>query len=442
MGNRSSRPQRGTQPVHIHSFTPRKLLGKGNFAKVFLVERRSDQALFALKLSKKDKISAENKVHHIVEERNILEYLRHTFVTQLRYSFQDDVCLYMILDFVDGGDLRSHMKSHMWTEAEARVVIAEIACGLTYLHQNQIVHRDIKPENILMSRSGHITISDFNVAIRLAPGVPIRSMAGTEPYMAPEILNRVGYFSAVDWWSLGVLLFELVFAERPFRTKNRRELIKKGVFSFPYHMPAISEICQSAISGFLAFDPAHRIGFGEIGQPLLRGHPYFLGLSWAAVERREQAPIYVPALTPQTLHPQMAVDNDVLDEDLERLLRDTASLSSGSDPSPQQANIVEQFFYYDYMIHANRALEAQEHVVAEITASSRMVRSQTSSNDSEPPDHINSFHGTTNISFCGPVNGLSKLFKGLARRRSKNQSDFFAVDSSCITGQGSTSGVS
>ncbi|KAI8922666.1 hypothetical protein BC831DRAFT_474826 [Entophlyctis helioformis] len=528
-------------PITLSSFTPRKLLGKGNFAKVVLVEHKATGTLYALKYSKKIKARLENKVHHIVEERNLLEEVCHTYISQLRYSFQDDLCLYMVLDYIDGGDLRSHMKNRTWSEKEARIVVCEVASALTYLHNRLIVHRDIKPENVLLDKAGHAYVSDFNVAIRQTPGTPIRSMAGTEPYMAPEILNRIGYFAAVDWWSLGVVLFELVYGERPFRTRNRRELIKRGTFSFPYRLPLISDVCQDAIARFMMMEPSQRMGFGEIGYSLMRAHPFFIDISWFAVDRKEQAPVYIPAsmannaltvpsvvpggggggsssgvhgggTSANLVVPATAAANvppptspggagasdagspavksgaggvpgfemDMFDEDIERMLKDPTNNMS-SEGNDTASDVVEEFLYYDFDLHNGRSVE-------QLAADTRgLARTKISSpvSDCELPDHINSFHGTTNTSYVVPgsrrpsftaasvrqrrasvasthspvtasgsrdlaanstsaggtgrhsdhLSSITKLFKGLgSRRRSKGQSDYFNQGELSTTG--------
>ncbi|KAK5673377.1 hypothetical protein QVD99_000825 [Batrachochytrium dendrobatidis] len=396
MGNYNTRlPQ---QAISAH-FIPLKLLGKGNFAKVYLVKHKQDQTLYALKLSPKAKMRKENKLLHIINERNILEGLHHTCITELCYSFQDNLGLFMILEFADSGDLRSHMKAHLWSENDAMFVISEIACGLTYLHKKKIVHRDIKPENILMDSLGHVFISDFNVAIRQQSGLPIRSVAGTEPYMAPEILNHIGYHAAVDWWSLGVVLFEIIHSERPFRTRNRREFIKKGAFTFPYHIPAISSACKDAISRFLAFEPTQRMGFEKIGLEMLYSHPFFVDIPWKDVGNKKYAPPYRPSMDdPHFMHSPPTVEG--VDEDFERLILNANALPhiAGDMNLEFDQDVISDFFYYNRSIDKGRPLPtlpaSTPSKLEQSNPSKKQLTEEMMGNNG--PDYFNSFHGTTN----------------------------------------------
>ncbi|KAI8912882.1 kinase-like domain-containing protein, partial [Entophlyctis helioformis] len=271
-----------------------KVIGKGGFGKVCIVERKQDRALFALKYTEKEKASKDRALHYILQERNILEDVHHPYICAMRYSFQDSKFLYMVLDLMEGGDLRFHLKNMKRVpENTTLFIVSEISSALEYLHSLNIVHRDIKPDNILLDKSGHAHLSDFNVAVQYIVGKPLKSIAGTEPCkcratMAPEMLNGQGYFGAVDWWSLGVTMFELIYGERPFRSKHRRELIKKGKWRFPPDAKDVSEACMLALTDFLRLDPSRRLGYGYAGSGLdsLRVHPFFGKMDWDGLASR------------------------------------------------------------------------------------------------------------------------------------------------------------
>ena len=199
----------------------------------------------------------------------------------------------MVLDLMRGGDLRMHMKDKVWREAEAQFVFAEVASALHYIHGHNIIHRDIKPENILFDEQGHAHLSDFNIAIKVVDGKPIKSFAGTEPYIAPEILNNQNYTYAVDWWSLGVMLYEVLYGERPFRTKIRKELIKRCKYKFPPVSSNYTEYSKSLISSLLTSDQRRRLGAHE-NYSAFCNHPFFHGINWKDVEMKKCIPMFVP----------------------------------------------------------------------------------------------------------------------------------------------------
>nr|KAJ3421071.1 hypothetical protein HK105_004578 [Polyrhizophydium stewartii] len=304
--------------VTIENFLIQRPIGKGGFGKVCIVERKSDRTLFALKYTEKTKANKDRALHYILQERNILEDIHHPYICSMRYSFQDQRFLYMVLDLMGGGDLRFHLKNmKRIPEAAARIVIAEISSAIAYLHSMHIVHRDIKPDNVLLDKAGHAHLSDFNVAVQYTGGTPLKSVAGTEPYMAPEMLLGQGYFGAVDWWSLGVTMFEIIFGERPFRSKQRRELIKKCKWRFPADQHEVSEDCMMAISEFLRPEP---------------------------LQTKSITPVFVPhAATPN-------FSTDSSNDELVMFLKNPQAWKPAPEEAEFAAEIVPEFLYYDYTV--------------------------------------------------------------------------------------------
>lgn len=235
-------------------------------------------------------LSAPNILRTIVEERKVLSKLRHPFICNLNYAFQDDDFYCLILDFADSGDLRHHLDRYTFTEATVRHWIAELSCALEYLHEHNIVHRDIKPENILVNSRGHVCLADFNIARELTCKRPVvAGVSGTFNYLAPEIHRGFVYTELVDWWALGVVFYESIYKRLPFRVRHRPEIFKliSGPVKYPDLLPPVSKECQDAVSSFLDMFPPQRVHNCEqvFGLEFFRGFdrvalesaPYILG---------------------------------------------------------------------------------------------------------------------------------------------------------------------
>ncbi|TPX58896.1 hypothetical protein PhCBS80983_g02869 [Powellomyces hirtus] len=358
--------------VTLDDFNIQRAIGKGAFGKVSIVQKRKGGQQYALKYINKAQCIAEKAVHHVVQERNLLEEIRHPFICNLRYSFQDQDNLYMALDLMTGGDLRFHLNKPL-KEPACRVILAEIASALEYLHAHTIVHRDIKPDNILLDADGHAYLTDFNIAVKFREERPLKSVAGTEPYMAPELLLGNGYFASVDWWSLGVMAYEIMLGERPFRGKHKRDLIKKADWKFPKSAsdappgsptastvstiaksksqrerhPRITDAAKGLISGLMTVDVTKRLGCGPEGKTALRTHPFLDCINWEKLIAKEITPVFVP--------PRNKANFDAT-HDLEEILLNDNPLGSKSkqkkndafSTSPEMMVIERQFLYYDY----------------------------------------------------------------------------------------------
>jgi serine/threonine protein kinase len=221
-----------SSPISLDSFQVEKQLGKGTFGKVMLVRKKDNGKIFAMKIIKKALIEKYKHVDHTKTERKVLEELSHPFLVKLRYAFQSKTKLYMVMDFINGGELFYHLKkSRVFSVDRARFYAAEILIALEYLHSQGVVYRDLKAENILIDTSGHIKLTDFGLSKKFfAPeNFKTYSFCGTPEYLAPEILLGVGHDKSVDYWSLGVLIFEMLSGELPFFNPNKQELYKSIV---------------------------------------------------------------------------------------------------------------------------------------------------------------------------------------------------------------------
>ncbi|TIA81789.1 hypothetical protein E3P98_01851 [Wallemia ichthyophaga] len=286
-------------PVDLWHFSLLRAVGKGAFGKVRVVQHKHTKKLYALKYINKEKCVKMRAADNIIQERRLLEEIDHPYVVNLRYAFQDDENLFMVIDLELGGDLRFHLERNgAFDERSVKIYIAEIALALDYLHQRRIVHRDVKPDNILLDDAGHAHLTDFNIACFLGKR-PLTGVAGSMAYMAPEVLEKRGYFTTVDWWSLGIVAFELIFNKRPFRAKTNSSLtnaIKTQELIFPEDAKEkVSQEGLSAINGLLERDPDHRLGCSQDGGfEALMAHPWFKTLDWEKLQTKQEMPNFVP----------------------------------------------------------------------------------------------------------------------------------------------------
>lgn len=283
--------------VELNHFMLLRSVGKGAFGKVRVVQHRGRKKIYALKYINKAKCIQMRAVENIIQERRLLEEVENNFICNLRYAFQDDENLFMVLDLMLGGDLRFHLdRMGSFTPQMLRVYVAELSCGLAYLHSRKIVHRDLKPDNILLDSQGHAHLTDFNIAVRFRDDKPLTAVAGSMAYMAPEILMKKGYFSSIDWWSLGVIIYELYLGKRPFKAKSN-EGLQSTILNDPIVFPPkrLDSKLVDLIQQFLIRDISSRLGTKESGGVIrIHNHPFFYGMDWNLVEQKKLTPPFVP----------------------------------------------------------------------------------------------------------------------------------------------------
>jgi len=241
-----------------------KVLGQGSFGKVFLVRKISSKdagTLYAMKVLKKATLKVRDR-QRTKMERDILTDVNHPFIVRLHYAFQTEGKLYLILEFLRGGDLFTRLsKEVMFTEEDVKFYLAELALALDHLHHLGIIYRDLKPENILLDTEGHIKLTDFGLSKEsIFEEKKTYSFCGTVEYMAPEVVNRKGHGTPADWWSYGVLMFEMLTGALPFQGANRKETmtqILKAKLGMP---PFLSPEAQSLLRAVFKRNPANRLG--------------------------------------------------------------------------------------------------------------------------------------------------------------------------------------
>ncbi|XP_067831745.1 ribosomal protein S6 kinase alpha-5-like isoform X1 [Heptranchias perlo] len=294
-----------TEKVGMENFELLKVLGTGAYGKVFLVRKVSGHdtgKLFAMKVLKKASIIQKAKTtEHTKTERQVLEQIRQSpFLVTLHYAFQTDAKLHLILDYVSGGELFTHLyqRDH-FTEAEVRIYIGEIVLALEHLHKLGIIYRDVKLENILLDSDGHVVLTDFGLSKEFVTDEKERtySFCGTIEYMAPEIIrgSRSGHGMSVDWWSLGILMFELLTGASPFTLegeKNSQGEVSRRIMQADPPLPSeITSAGRDLIQKLLIKDPKRRLGSGPKGASEIKHHPFFRGINWDdLVAKRIPAP--------------------------------------------------------------------------------------------------------------------------------------------------------
>ncbi|WWC69159.1 uncharacterized protein I206_103095 [Kwoniella pini CBS 10737] len=349
------------------SFQKIKLLGKGDVGKVYLVKEKKTDKLFAMKVLSKKEMIKRNKIKRALAEQEILATANHPFIVTLFHSFQSQDYLFFVLDYCMGGEFFRALQTRpgkCLSEEHAKFYAAEVTAALEYLHLNGYIYRDLKPENILLHQSGHIMLSDFDLSKQSgeAGGAPAgikhggpngtilvdtrsciadfrtNSFVGTEEYIAPEVIKGHSHSSAVDWWTLGILVYEMIFATTPFKGPNRNatfaNVMKNDVF-YP-ESPPVSSSCKSFIRKLLIKDENKRLGSGS-GASEVKSHKWFGTVNWGLL--RNMTPPIIPAesngidaINFRTLRESKSVDFDRDDVDVIHAKAGNPSVFGNSTP--------------------------------------------------------------------------------------------------------------
>jgi serine/threonine protein kinase len=282
----------------LDQFEQSVTLGTGTFGRVYLVRHRPSGKYYAMKTLKKTEVVRLKQVEHINSEKQILSSIRHPFIVNLYRSFQDEKYLFMLLEYVIGGEMFSHLRrAGRFSNEVTRFYAAEIVLALEYLHSLNIVYRDLKPENLLIDHQGHIKITDFGFSKRVEDRT--WTLCGTPEYLAPEIIQSKGHGKAVDWWALGILIFEMLAGYPPFFDDNPFGIYEKilgGRIQFPSHFDPNA---KDLIRKLLAADRTRRLGNLKGGAVDIKTHKWFKGVDWDQLyQKRVIAPII-----PEVEHP-------------------------------------------------------------------------------------------------------------------------------------------
>lgn len=313
--------------VGPQSFEKLKLLGKGDVGKVYLVREKETKCLYAMKILNKKEMIERKKIKRVLAEQGILATANHPFIVSLYHSFQSEDHLYLCMEYCMGGEFFRALQTRRMkciSENDAKFYAAEVTAALEYLHLMGFIYRDLKPENILLHQSGHIMLSDFDLSKQsinatnpafisssksstslpqldtnaCINGFRTNSFVGTEEYIAPEVIWGKGHTSAVDWWTLGIFIYEMLYGITPFKGSTRNQTfsnILKNEVQFPDYNQ-LSNNCKNLIRKLLIKDESKRLG-SHSGASEIKCHPFFKNTQWALL--RNQKPPMIPIINPK-----------------------------------------------------------------------------------------------------------------------------------------------
>uniref|UniRef100_A0A4W4G6B9 Protein kinase C n=1 Tax=Electrophorus electricus TaxID=8005 RepID=A0A4W4G6B9_ELEEL len=288
-------PRKEQHKFTLDDFTLHKMLGKGSFGKVFLAEMRATGEFFAVKALKKDVVLMDDDVECTMVERRVLSLAwEHPFLTHLYCTFQTKENLFFVMEYLNGGDLMFHIQAcNSFDLTRSTFYAAEIICGLQFLHSKGIVYRDLKLDNILLDIDGHIKIADFGMCKENMFGEARTStFCGTPDYIAPEILLGQKYGTSVDWWSFGVLLYEMLIGKSPFHGHDEEELFQSIRTDDPCYPRWLARDSRDILVKLFVREPERRLGVkGNIRQ-----HNFFRDTDWSALEKRQVEPPFKPTV--------------------------------------------------------------------------------------------------------------------------------------------------
>jgi len=376
-------PPKPVQPrVGPKSFERVRVIGRGDVGRVYLARLVGTNKLFAMKIMTKSEMIARNKVKRVLTEREILTTVDHPFIVSLYYCFQTKNRLYFIMEYCGGGEffrMLQRQPQKCLTEDATRFYASEVVLALEYLHTCGFIYRDLKPENILLHLSGHIMLTDFDLsktAVPVSPNivrrsskaarqelkyignepklsVPANSFVGTEEYLAPEVIKGTGHDGTVDWWTLGVLMYEMLFGRSPFKGSTQNHTfanIVESELKFPEDKP-VSKDCKKIIKGLLERDVTKRLGSKQ-GASDIRKHGFFRTVRWALI--RHQRPPIIPHLSHalDTKYFSQHLKDD-LDEESDEEVVDVSA-------APRKGDVFEDFVYQEKMEYTSSEVPGYE----------------------------------------------------------------------------------
>ncbi|KAF2120919.1 kinase C-like protein [Lophiotrema nucula] len=290
--------------IGLDHFNFLAVLGKGNFGKVMLAETKATKQLYAIKVLKKEFIIENDEVESVRSEKRVLLIAnkeRHPFLVNLHACFQTETRVYFVMEYISGGDLMLHIQRGQFGTKRAQFYAAEVCLALKYFHENGVIYRDLKLDNILLTLDGHIKIADYGLCKEeMWYGSTTSTFCGTPEFMAPEILLDKKYGRAVDWWAFGVLIYQMLLQQSPFRGEDEDEIYDAILADeplYPIHMPRDS---VSVLQKLLTREPELRLGSGPTDAQEIMSHAFFRNINWDDVYHKRIPAPFVPQITSAT----------------------------------------------------------------------------------------------------------------------------------------------
>ena len=307
------KPKFNNTEVCYNDFEIIKVIGRGFVGKIILVKYKKDGKYYAMKMMRKDQIISQELENNILLEKNILIEAQCEFILSLSFFFQTPERLYFITPFIPGGDLYHKLKTDIFfTEELAKFYSAQIAIALQYLHDLGIAYRDLKPENILIDADGYIKLCDFGASIRLHGTEKDQNFAGSPEYASPEIINFKGHTVMSDWWSFGILIYEMLYGKTPFFSMDKDrmyDLITTGGISYPKYLNLkdneesleynVSEEAKDLINKLLEKNPGARLG--REGLDEIKNHPFFYYVNFDEIQKKRIKALFKPDINSEDL---------------------------------------------------------------------------------------------------------------------------------------------
>ncbi len=288
--------------VKLEDFKILKVIGRGSFGKVCLVEYIPTHEIFAMKSLKKDILIENDQIESTILEKEILQNIDHPFLCGLIFCFQTEDRIFFVMPFLCGGELFQHLKKFKrFSEDMARFYGAQISIALQYLHDKHIIYRDLKPENILLDEKGYLRLADFGMAKKIENNEKALSFCGTPEYLAPEIINEEGYDYNVDWWSLGIILYEMLCGVPPFYAENLDKMYKiilETEVNFPHNI-YLSDEAKDIINQLLKKNVKNRLGYVS-GIVEIKNHPFFKSIDFHEIENKKIKSPFIPKIENST----------------------------------------------------------------------------------------------------------------------------------------------
>ena len=298
-------PENNHSKISENDFTKIKLIGKGSYGNVFLVRYNKNNMIYAMKVYKKSDLREKNQENNTKSERNLLTQINFPFIVEVKFAFQTDSKLFLVQEFIQGGDLFFHIHSgQKFSTQKTKFYLVEIILAIDFLHKNNMIYRDLKPENILIDSKGHIKLTDFGLS-KIVTNIEEKSftICGTLQYIAPEIISGEGYNESVDWWSLGIIMYEMLTGKLPFKFNfdNQEEQNDLNIYDKKIKFPSwIEENAKDLINKLLNKNPEKRLGSGKEGAENIKKHPFFSDIDWNKALNKELRPPFIPKIENET----------------------------------------------------------------------------------------------------------------------------------------------
>ncbi len=280
----------------LSDFEMIRTLGTGQFGRVMFVRhlKAKTKQYFAIKILERQKVVSMVQTEHVIYEKKVLQSIDFPFLVNYRYHFKDNANLYFVLEFVPGGEMFTHLqKVGKYPEPQARFYAAQVVLSFEYLHYLGIVYRDLKPENLLIDGHGYLKITDFGFAKRIDDKLTI-TMCGTPEYLAPEVIKNVGYSFSVDWWALGILIYEMSSGKPPFASEEPMKIFEKIMNARVKYPNTFNPILKDVVRNLLIPDWHKRLGSSKEGTDAVKMHEWFKAIDWMKLYLKKFTPPYVP----------------------------------------------------------------------------------------------------------------------------------------------------